>query len=389
MSGPSYDITVIGAGSVGNPAAMFLAQRGLKVLVLEKNTAPGQGQNKAAIGGVRATHSDPAKISLCLRSIDHFSTFRDAHGVEIGWKEGGYCFPVFDEDIESMLRGLLPTQHHYGLDIDWHGPESIRQIVPGINEHNLRGGTFSPGDGQVSPLMFADACWKVARRHGAEYRFGEAVTGITVRNGRVQEVLTDRGAYATAAILNAAGADARRIGALTGLDIPVVPDSHEAGISAPIKPFLDPLIVDLRPGPEGRTANFYFGQNSEGQIIFCYTPKDPIVGENREATSEFLPIIARRLIDLIPAFQHLLIRRTWRGLYPMTPDGVPIMGAVDEIGGMYLAVGMCGQGFMLGPGVAECMASLIADGAPTIDDDVFAELSLTRDFAHAQVEGLK
>ena len=189
MSGPTYDITVIGAGSVGNPAARFLAQRGLKVLVLEKNTAPGQGQNKAAIGGVRATHSDPAKISLCLRSIDHFSTFRDAHGIELGWKEGGYCFPVFDEDIESILRGLLPTQHHHGLDIDWHGPESIREIVPGINEHNLRGGTFSPGDGQVSPLMFADACWKVARRSGAVYRFGEAVTGITVRGGRVQETI--------------------------------------------------------------------------------------------------------------------------------------------------------------------------------------------------------
>jgi sarcosine oxidase subunit beta len=389
VTGSTYDIVVIGAGSVGNPAALFLAQRGLRVLVLDKAAAPGQGQNKAAIGGVRATHSDPAKISLGLRSIEHFSTFRDIYGIEIGWKGGGYCFPVFDDDIESLLKGLLPTQHHYGLDIDWHEPASIREIVPGINERDLRGGTFSPGDGQVSPLMFADACWKVARRFGAEYRFGETVSGIDIRSGRVQAVTTDKGMYATAAVLNAAGGDARRIGALTGLDIPIVPDSHEAGISAPIKPFLDPLIVDLRPGPEGKTANFYFGQNSEAQIIFCYTPKDPIVGENRESTSEFLPIIARRLIDLIPAFEHLLIRRIWRGLYPMTPDGVPILGTADGIEGMYLAVGMCGQGFMLGPGVGECMASLIADGTPTIDDDVFAELALSRDFTHAEVEGLK
>jgi sarcosine oxidase subunit beta len=389
VSGASYDIVVIGVGSVGNPAAMFLARRGLKVLALDQHAAPGQGQNKAAIGGVRATHSDPAKISLCLRSLEHFSTFREAHGHDVGWKKGGYCFPAFDEEIEGVLKGLLPTQHHYGLDIDWHGPESIRRLVPGINEENLRGGTFSPGDGQVSPLMFADACWKVATAHGAEYRFGETVTGITVHAGRVTKVTTDKGAYPTAAVLNTAGAGARRIGALTGLDIPVVPDSHEAGISAPIKPFLDPLIVDLRPGPEGKTANFYFGQNSEGQIIFCYTPLEPIVGEDRESTSEFLPIIARRLIDLIPAFQHLLIRRIWRGLYPMTPDGVPILGAVEGIDGMYLGVGMCGQGFMLGPGVAECLAGLIVDGKPTIDEEVFAELSLARDFAHAQVEGLK
>jgi len=388
VNGPSYDITVIGAGSVGNPAAMFLAQRGLKVLVLEKNTAPGQGENKAAIGGVRATHSDPAKISLCLRSIDHFSTFRDAYGLDIGWKEGGYCFPVFDEDIESMLRGLLPTQHHYGLDIDWHDAEAIKEIVPGINEKNLRGGTYSPGDGQVSPLMFADACWKVATQHGAVYRFDETVVDIIVRSGRVVGVNTDKGSYSAGAVLNTAGAEARRIGEMTDLDVPVQPDSHEAGISAPIKLFLDPLIVDLRPGREGKTANFYFGQNSEGQIIFCYTPRDLFVGENIESTSEFLPIIARRIIDLIPALQHLLIRRVWRGLYPMTPDGVPIIDRANEIEGMYLGVGMCGQGFMLGPGAAECLAALIAEGEPTIPPEVFSELSFKRDFYHARGEGL-
>jgi len=389
VTGQSYDIVVIGAGSVGNPSAMFLAQKGLKVLVIEACGAPGQGQNKAAIGGVRATHSDPAKISLCLRSIDHFSTFKERYGLEVGWKPGGYCFPVFDEEIEAMLKGLLPTQHHYGLDIDWHGPRRIREIVPGINERDLRGGTFSPGDGQVSPLLYADACWKVAVRHGAAYRFGEAVTSIECRAGRVVAVRTDRGRYPTAAVLNAAGASARRIGAMAGLDIPVHPDSHEAGISAPIKPFLDPLIVDMRPGPEGKTANFYFGQNHEGQIIFCYTPKALFVGENRESTSEFLPIIARRLIDLIPSFQHLLVRRIWRGLYPMTPDGVPIVGKADAVEGMYLGVGMCGQGFMLGPGVAECLAGLIAEGRSSIDEEVLGELSCDRDFYGAKVEGLK
>ena len=386
---PSYDVVVIGAGSVGNPAAMFLAERGLRVLVIEQRAAPGQGQNKAAIGGVRATHSDPAKISLCLRSIDHFCTFKERYGIEIGWKPGGYCFPVYDEDLEDALKSLLPTQHHYGLDIDWHGPELIRSVVPGINPHELRGGTYAPGDGQVSPLMYADACWKIAVRCGAEYRFREQVRGIAVKRGRVTAVHTDRDTYPTAAVLIAAGAGARRVGAMLELNLPVQPDSHEAGISAPVKPFLDPLIVDMRPGPEGKTANFYFGQNHEGQIIFCYTPKTLFVGENRESTSEFLPIIARRLIDLIPAFQHLLVRRVWRGLYPMTPDGVPIVGAVEEPAGVYLGVGMCGQGFMLGPGVAECLASLIAEGRPTIDRSVLEALSYRRDFHMAQVEGLK
>ena len=64
--------------------------------------------------------------------------------------------------------------------------------------------------------------------------------------------------------------------------------------------FLAPLVVDLRPGPEGKTANFYFGQNHEGQIIFCYTPKELFVGTNRESLSEFLPTLASRMIALVP-----------------------------------------------------------------------------------------
>ncbi len=66
----AYDVIIIGSGSVGAPAALCLARSGYKVLVLDGAPSVGQGSNKRAIGGVRATHSDPAKIRLCLRSIE-------------------------------------------------------------------------------------------------------------------------------------------------------------------------------------------------------------------------------------------------------------------------------------------------------------------------------
>jgi len=153
--------------------------------------------------------------------------------------------------------------------------------------------------------------------------------------------------------------------------------------------FFDPLIVDIRPGPEGRTKNFYFGQNDRGQVIFCYTPITPIIGTNRSCTSEFMPVIARRLIDLIPRLENMLIRRIWRGLYPMTPDGIIILDRVREIEGLYLAVGMCGQGFMLGPGVGLNMAKFITTGEPVIDREIFDSLSFYRDFYTKRVEALK
>ena len=147
--------------------------------------------------------------------------------------------------------------------------------------------------------------------------------------------------------------------------------------------------ADRPPGPEGKTKNFYFGQNDRGQVIFCYTPIEPIIGTNRSCTSEFMPIIARRLIDLIPRLKNMLIRRVWRGLYPMTPDGIIILDRVREVEGLYLEVGMCGQGFMLGPGVGLNMAKLIATGEPAIDRDVFDTLSFYRDFGKGRAEALK
>lgn len=376
----SWDAIVIGAGSAGCPTAMELAGRGLRVLVLEKLASAGQGQNKAAIGGVRATHSDPAKIALCTQSIETFRSFEKAHGIDIGWKPGGYAFPAMDEKVEATLKKLLPKQKAAGLEIDWYGPDDMARFVPGIEREGLRGGTFSPGDGQVSSVAAAQAFRAVAERRGAEFRFRETVTAIEVEAGRVAAVRTDKGRYLAERVVITGGADARELGRLVGLDLPVTPDCHEAGITAPIEPFLDPLVVDLRPGPEGKTSNFYFGQNAEGQIIFCYTPSPPILGDDRESTSEFMPIIARRLIALIPRLRHALVRRTWRGLYPNTPDGLPIIDLAPEPAGLALAVGMCGQGFMLGPATGRMVTSLLLDGVPSIPAAAAATVRYGRAF---------
>jgi sarcosine oxidase subunit beta len=236
--------------------------------------------------------------------------------------------------------------------------------------------------------MMSVAMKRRAERLGATFRFQENVTGIEVAQGRVQSVTTDKGKYLTERVINCSGADAREIGKLTELDLPVFPDCHEAGISAPVQPFLDPLVVDLRPGPGGHSANFYFGQNAHGQIIFCYTPEPAIVGMDCDATSEFLPHVAQRLIDLIPRFKDLVIRRTWRGLYPMTPDGLPIMDTIREIQGMYVAVGMCGQGFMMGPGVGLNMAAVVAEGKPVMPSELWKEFTLYGDFT-GKKEALK
>ena len=117
MATSVYDVVVVGAGSVGMPTAMYLAEKGLKVLCLDQFASPGQESNKAAIGGLRATHSSPAKIRLCLDSLRTFSTWKEAHGFDIEWKQGGYLFVAYRPEEATTLKELLVVQKAAGLDI--------------------------------------------------------------------------------------------------------------------------------------------------------------------------------------------------------------------------------------------------------------------------------
>lgn len=379
MPSNNYDVIIIGAGSVGTPLAMFLAERKLKTLVLDELPSAGQGQNKCAIGGIRATHSDGSKIKACLRSLKIFSTWREVHGDEIGWEKGGYLFPVYAESDEIMLREMLKVQRKFGLDISWISAAETAGLVPGIAQKGLRGGTFAPDDGSASPLLACNAFFRRAAKLGAEFRFGETVTGFIKEKGAVKGVRTDRGEFRAAMTVNAAGASASALSELAGVPVPVRPDCHEAGVTEPVKKFFRPMVVDIRPGDKSK--NYYFYQNSEEQLVFCLTPNPPVWGADRRSTSEFLPEVSRRMINLMPALSNLKVRRTWRGLYPMTPDGFPVVDFPKEAKGYALAVGMCGQGFMLGPGLGSALAAVIAGENKSEDLEILSGFRLDRNFA--------
>ena len=125
----TYDVIIIGAGSVGVPTGLAMAEAGIKVLVIDRFASQGQGSNKAAIGGVRATHSDPAKIRLGLRSLEIFSTWQETRGHNLEWTTGGYMFVSYREQEERTLKDLLKVQQRYGLNIAWHDRDAILDIA--------------------------------------------------------------------------------------------------------------------------------------------------------------------------------------------------------------------------------------------------------------------
>lgn len=374
----TYDIIIIGAGSIGTPSAFFMANAGLNVLVIDQLASVGQASNKHAIGGIRATHSDPAKIHLGNRSLEVFSTWEKQYGDDIEWHQGGYSFVAYDQESASLLHDLNTWQQQNNLNVSWLGQRELIEAIPNLNPEGLIGGTFSPNDGSASPLKAAFAFHKRAVEKGAEFHFNETITDFLLEGSRVIGVKTDRGAYHSQWVVNAAGGWARSLSAKIGLDVPVEPDSHEAAITEPVARIFHPMIVDMRARPG--SANFYFYQHPTGKIIFCMTPDPPIMETHTIASSDFLPRAARRLIDIMPILRHIRVRRVWRGIYPMTPDGSPIIGEVAGLEGFLLAVGMCGQGFMFGPGVGQLLTHLVLNEFNTADKIILANLSFHRNF---------
>jgi sarcosine oxidase subunit beta len=378
-----YDVIIVGAGSIGVPTALATARDGLKTLVIDLLPSVAQADNKHAIGGIRATHSHKAKIWLCQRSIEIFSTWEEKYGDDIWWNQGGYTFLAFTEDDVRFLKDTVKFQKKYGLNIGYVNSDKIKEIIPGIDDRGLLGGTHSPEDGNASPLLSLHAFYRHSKRLGAEYLFNEKVIGILKKKNRVIGVKTTKGEYTTNYVVNAAGALAKEVGEFVGINTPIEPESHEAGITEPVKLFFATMVVDIRPYKDlkfGNSENYYFYQNKEGKILFCLTPDPNISGLNRQETSSFLPQISKRMIQLIPRLKNVKVRRTWRGLYPMSPDGNPIIGKIDGFDGYINAIGMCGQGFMLGPGLGELLSRLITDKLSLKDKEILDILSYNRDF---------
>ena len=217
MNSKTYDVIIIGAGSIGVPAAMAIAEKKLRVLVLDSAASPGQGQNKAAIGGIRATHSDGSKVKTCLRSLEIFSSWKEKNGDDIGWIKGGYAFPAYTESDERLMKELLVVQKTFGLNISWVDAVRMQKIIPGISGENLRGGTVSPDDGSASPLLSINAFYRRAVSLGAEFHFNESAASLRFEKKRIVGVVSSKGVYSAQTVINAAGANAKEIGAMAAV----------------------------------------------------------------------------------------------------------------------------------------------------------------------------
>ncbi|MEO0073785.1 MAG: FAD-binding oxidoreductase [candidate division WOR-3 bacterium] len=369
------DAIIIGGGIIGAATGYYLAKRGYRVLILERNF-PCSGSTGRCIGGIRAQFTHDLTIRLMLENIRMFSELHEELGRPIEWYQGGYLFLAFDEQRRQALLNAIAVQRRHGLKVEFLPAADCCRVAPGLQPDGLIGGAYCPTDGQANPFYTTYGYLAAMKKLGSHILNRTEVVRINVSQDRVVSVSDKRGnEYFAPVVLNAAGCWAAQVGALAGVDIPVTADRHEALVTEAVEHCIAPMLVDYRPD------GCYFVQNYEtGHFIGCYTPVPLVPGDRLDASHEFITEMPRRMIRLVPRLASVKVLRQWAGSYEMTPDGNPICSRTP-VEGFFVCAGMSGHGFMFGPAIGLHMAELIDTGKSTLD---LYEFRLDRSFGKAE-----
>lgn len=353
MTPDSAHVVVLGGGAVGLSVAYQLARRGITdVLVLDRDSLV-KGATGRNGGGVRAQWTTEENILLAKRSIQAFSRFAGETGHNVFLRRGGYLFLTRSEEQLEALRRAARFQNQHGVRTRLIPLEDAERIVPGLDTTGCVGATFNPDDAVLFPWPLVWGWKAAAERLGVQVRTHVRATGLRIQAGRVTHVETDVGAIACDWVVNACGAWSKQVAAMAGVVLPNRPERHEILVTEPLKPFLDPMLVDLSTG-------YYINQDMRGECV------GGLGGSHEEtmdwsSSLDFMKRFARQTVRLLPRLGPVRVLRQWAGSYDVTPDAKPILGVAGSgPENLVQASGFSGHGMMISPMVGLLCAQLIA-----------------------------
>lgn len=358
------DVVVIGGGCMGVSTAYHLAQRGVgKVLLLERERFLGMGSTGRNAGGMRYQFSTPVNVRLSLYSLDVIAHFQELFGVSADYRPIGYLFLLSTADQVAAFKANVQMQREVGVPwVRYLEAAEIAKLVPLVNLEGVIGGTFCSRDGLADPNTVTQGFAKAATQHGTQIETETTVTGIRLEAGRVAGVLTKRGEIATGTVVNCAGPWAAQIGAMVGVDIPIVPLRRQFFVTAPVEGLPRDHVFTI----EFETT-LYFHPEGPGLLVGMSNPHEK-PGETYAIDEDFYLQTLERALYRLPLLQNARVARQMAGLYEVTPDAHPILSGVRAVPGFYVAAGFSGHGFQHSPAAGMLMSEIIMEGASrTID----------------------
>jgi glycine/D-amino acid oxidase-like deaminating enzyme len=399
------EVVIIGGGLVGVCTAWFLAQRRIPVVVCEKGYI-GAEQSTRALGWVRVTSRDPRDVALNLDSRRQWAALTRQLG-GTGYHTSGLVYTASDaEELHDYERWLL-TVRDFELGSRLIGAREARELLPectGKFDHAL----YTPGDGCAEPTEAPIRIAQGAHQLGVRVVTLCAARGLERAGGRVCGVVTERGTIRARAVLIAAGTWSGLFCRNEGIDLPLLAASSYLLRTTP----LEGPDICARHGMIGIRRNADGGYTVGSlRSLLQVTPEAvrrvrqfwPALKSRWSSTSlrlgsrflaewrrdlgwrldEETPFERERVHDagpapwamqvwrsaqqLYPFFQRAAVAENWGGSVEVTPDALPVISAIDQVPGLYIATGFSGGGFGAAPGAGKLAAELITGSTPDVD----------------------
>jgi glycine/D-amino acid oxidase-like deaminating enzyme len=405
----SADAVVIGGGIVGTFAAYYLAQRGMRVALVEKGRI-GAEQSSRNWGWCRQQNRDARELPLATKSLDLWERFAAESGEDTGFRRCGLMYLSNDE---AELAGWARWRDFARTaGVTSHMLDSAQATQRGQATGRVwKGGVFSPSDGTADPGKAAPAVAVAIMKLGGTVHQNCAARGIEQEAGRLSAVVTESGTIRTRTAVLAGGAWASSFCRQLGIRFP------QASIRQ--------SILAVSPGAEGlpdalHTAGVSVTRRSDGGYTLAISGRGrvDVTAQQLRFAPQFVPMFLKRwrslapgglegvrsghetlkrwrldqqtpmermrtldpapdqaairlthsrAVELLPELARTTITNAWAGYIDSTPDGVPGIGVVDDVPGLVLAAGFSGHGFGIGPGAGHLIADLVTGTPPLVD----------------------
>ena len=361
------DVVIVGGGCMGASVAFHLTRLGISnVVLVERETQLGTGSTGRNAGGVRHQFSHDANILLSLESIAVLERFEEYTGFAAELHQDGYLFLLSTPPSVEAFQRNVTLQRSHGVDVDWLSAGDAARLAPGLSTEGVLGATFCQRDGIADPNGVTMGFARAAQANGAAVLRDTEVTGVITRDGRVRGVVTSRGSIEAPVVVNAAGAHARAIGRMAGVEVPVEPYRRHIFIAnaATGVPQSRIMVIDF-------DTTFYFHREGKGVLFGMGDPNETPTFDTT-VQWDFLPKVIEVAVGRLPALGEAAISHAWAGLYEVTPDANPLIGEAADLGGFFLITGFSGHGFQHSPAAGRILADLIASRDPKADLSAFA-----------------
>ncbi|MDT8379923.1 MAG: FAD-binding oxidoreductase [Desulfotignum sp.] len=375
--GASPHILIIGGGVIGTAIACHLAVQGTKITLVEAKDL-ASGSSGACDGLVFLQSKKPGvHLQMAMESLKRFKKLQKQLPVPMEFIQTGGLVTIETDEEYRAMKTYVQDQQAIGLDVHLLDRKQVLQREPGLSRRII-GAAYSPLDAKINPINLTLGFALTAKKHHARILTRTPVTEILVKNNRVTGVVTSRGPIPADLVVNAAGAAAGIVSRMAGIQMPVMPRRGQIAVTHAGPPVLNHCLISAgyiaaKYNPElARKAGqgISMEQTENGNLLLGSSRE--FVGFDTGNTLGAIRKIITEAAARLPALASFQIIRTFAGLRPWTPDGLPILGPVSKLDGFVMAAGHEGDGIALSAITGELMADFLLNRKPAIRLDSFS-----------------